>query len=132
MTTADNDGSDVLTIAAPVRPAWMIFVDNGDGTGNLTGTPRGSDVGNHPVTLRTRDGVVTADQSFTVTVTAAAEGPVIMILGNNPFGILQNGNFATVDPGATASDPQDGDLTHLIMVDTSQLDTRVPGAYVVT
>ena len=36
--TADVDG-DVLTIVAGTLPSWMTFVDNGDGTATLSGTP---------------------------------------------------------------------------------------------
>ena len=36
-----------------------------------------------------------------------------------------------VDPGATARDPEDGDLTDLIVRDASDLDTATPGVYLI-
>ena len=51
--------------------------------------------------------------------------PIITMLGNNPLQVSQNTTFT--DPGATAYDQEDGDITAKIvkggMVDTSRLGT---------
>ncbi len=55
--------------------------------------------------------------------------PVITILGANP--LEWEAGIAYVDPGATASDIVDGDLTNAIQVDAN-VNVLVPGDYTVT
>ena len=60
--------------------------------------------------------------------------PTLTLLGRGP-GPQRNEvlvNSVWVDPGATAEDPEDGDLTDDISRDASSLDTTVPGVYRVT
>jgi hypothetical protein len=64
LTATDPDG-DNISLSAPVLPAWLNFNAN---TGVLSGTPTNANVGVHGVTLRAGDGLLTADQTFTVTV----------------------------------------------------------------
>jgi hypothetical protein len=45
-----------------------VFVDNGDGTAPLTGTPGVGDIGTHSVSLQVSDGDLTSTQNFTITV----------------------------------------------------------------
>jgi hypothetical protein len=75
VTATDPDVGDILAIIAPTAPAWLNFVDNGDGTATLTGTPAAGDVGDHNVSLEVSDGADTAQQSFTITVEAAPPPP---------------------------------------------------------
>ncbi len=71
--TTDPDVGDVLTITAPTLPGWLGLNDNGDGTADLSGTPGGADVGEHPVTLRVVDnGGLVDTQTFSITVSAIA------------------------------------------------------------
>ncbi|KKU78911.1 MAG: Lipoprotein [Parcubacteria group bacterium GW2011_GWA2_47_7] len=56
-------------------------------------------------------------------------GPVITLLGANPMSIAVGTVF--VDPGATAYDPQDGDITSLIVV-TGSVNSSSAGAYTLT
>ena len=80
IATADPD-FDAVNITATTLPAWLALTDNGDGTGALRGTATGSEVGNHPVGLQVRESArapgLTANQQFTLRVTAAPTGPVI-------------------------------------------------------
>jgi hypothetical protein len=55
--------------------------------------------------------------------------PVITLLGANPLVFVQGGTFT--DPGATAFDSRDGDLTASIVV-AGTVDGNVPGDYPVT
>jgi hypothetical protein len=127
--THDPD-DESARIESSSLPAWLTLVDHGDGTATLSGMPGGADVGDHAVTLRAIDSTkLTAEQSFTLTVVAAADEPVIEILGANPYSVTQGQAF--VDPGATASDAQDGDLTAAIVTE-SNVNTGVPGTYEVT
>lgn len=55
--------------------------------------------------------------------------PVILLIGNNPINITQGDMFT--DPGATATDAEDGDLTANIIV-TGKVDTATMGTYAIT
>jgi len=66
--------------------------------------------------------------SRTVTVQDTTP-PVITLTGDNPQ-VIEAGS-AYVEMGAMATDNRDGDLTNAIVIDTSQMDTSVPGSYVV-
>lgn len=64
-----DDNGDSLTITAPTLPAWLTFVDHGNGTATLSGTPSNAHVGQYPVGLRVTDSKGTfAEQEFAITV----------------------------------------------------------------
>ncbi|ABS06337.1 putative Ig domain-containing protein [Shewanella baltica] len=72
---SDTDVGDVLTLSAVTKPSWLSF---NAATGVLSGTPSNADVGAHPVTLRVTDtDGLTADQSFSITVTNVNDAPTI-------------------------------------------------------
>jgi len=57
--------------------------------------------------------------------------PVITILGDNPLTVIQGSTFT--DPGATAQDQEDGDITaHIIIGGSTITPVTVPGTYVIT
>ena len=129
ITTEDIDGDNVSILDTSV-PAWLTLTDNGNGTGELRGTPTGADLGVNGVTLTVRDpSLASNDQAFNINVSAGAGIPVITILGDNPATVGLNQPY--VDAGATASDPEDGDLTGAIVVD-NPVDTSIAGDYFVT
>ncbi len=68
--TVDIDG-DSLTVSATTKPVWLTVVEETTAAFVLQGTPTGSDVGDHAVTLRVEDpdGAFN-EQSFAVTVSA--------------------------------------------------------------
>lgn len=69
-TDYSGDAQD-LVISAPTAPTWLTFVDNGDGTALLSGTPALADVGNHSVELFVTDGQGLNDTlTFLITVEA--------------------------------------------------------------
>jgi hypothetical protein len=131
-TAADPD-SDGLRITALLLPDWLTFSDNNDGTATLTGTPRGAEVGSHPVELQVEESApapgLAAQQSFVITVSAAADGPIVELLGAATVTITQGDEYT--DAGATAWDLQDGDLTAQIAVD-NPVDSGTPSTYTVT
>ena len=57
------------------------------------------------------------------------EAPVITLLGDNPLQVECGTAYS--DPGATASDDLDGDISGSIVVDASAVNTSVTGSYVV-
>lgn len=126
----DPDG-DPVDLRAGTLPSWITFTNNGDGTGELLGFPMAAQIGMHAVELFAEGeaGVTAASQTFTIVVNAAVDGPVITIIGNPQIVIRQSESY--IDPGATAMDPQDGDLTSAIVVD-NPVNTQVLGAYTVT
>ena len=56
--------------------------------------------------------------------------PVIALLGDNPLELTVGDTFT--DPGATATDDVDGDITASIIVGGDAVDTNVEGSYVLT
>jgi predicted secreted protein len=59
VTTAGYPATTVLTLAGPL-PAGLSFVDNGDGTGTLSGTPLTGSGAQYPVTITATNGIGTA------------------------------------------------------------------------
>jgi surface protein with Ig-like domain/VCBS repeat protein/putative Ig domain-containing protein len=130
--TVDDPDGDGVAITAPTLPAWLTLTDNGDGTATLVGTPVGADIGDHPVDIQAVDDSaagLTANQVFSIAVTAAADAPVITLNGNASVTITEGNAYN--DAGATATDAQDGDLTAAIVVD-NPVNTGTPATYTVT
>uniref|UniRef100_E6XGC6 Outer membrane adhesin like protein n=1 Tax=Shewanella putrefaciens (strain 200) TaxID=399804 RepID=E6XGC6_SHEP2 len=72
---SDADTGDVITLSAVTKPSWLTF---NAASGVLSGTPSNADVGMHPVMLRVTDtDGLTAEQSFTITVTNVNDAPSI-------------------------------------------------------
>lgn len=70
--------------------------------------------------------IIFAGAFFTSCNTEDTDGPVITILGDNPMTISLNSTWT--DPGATAEDDEDGDLTTSIVV-TDPVDKDLAGTY---
>ena len=62
--------------------------------------------------------------------TASLPNPVLTLLGADTITVECDAEF--VDPGATALDDADGDITDNIVIGNDQLDTSTPGEYLVT
>ncbi|WP_347332990.1 DUF5011 domain-containing protein [Marinimicrobium locisalis] len=60
----------------------------------------------------------------------ANQAPTVTLLGDTTISLTEGGTFD--DPGATATDNEDGDLSDAIVVDLGGLDANVPGTYTVT
>ncbi len=79
IVTNDVDPGATLILSADVLPTWLTLTDNGDGTGNITGTPLNENVGTNPVTLTVSDGVrVVATQIFDIEVANSNDAPYVM------------------------------------------------------
>jgi acyl-CoA thioesterase-1 len=131
--SAEDPDAANLQITALTLPNWLTLDDNNDGTATLNGVPTGAEVGTHTVELEARetgaDAGRAAQQSFIVRVSAAPEGPVITLIGDSTVTIAQGDMYN--DPGATASDLQDGDLTARIVTD-NPVESNVAATYAVT
>jgi hypothetical protein len=84
-------------------PSGVTFIDNGDGTATLAGTPATGTSGSYPVTITAANGVSPgASQSFTLTVSPATAAPVITSAGSATFAAGQAGTFAVTTTGSPA------------------------------
>jgi hypothetical protein len=63
---ATDADADVLVMSVPSRPDWMTFVDNGNGSLTLTGTP--DQEGQFEVVVEAFDGTGATDQTFSFNV----------------------------------------------------------------
>jgi len=105
---------------------------DGDLTSQIqtTGTVDTSIVGTYVVTYTVSDAAGnSASATRTVNVVTDTVAPVITLNGENPMDINLGGTY--VEPGATAVDNLDGDLTAQIEI-TGEVNTAVAGPYVVS
>ena len=79
-------------------PTGVSFVDNGNGTATLAGTPATGTAGSYPVTITAANGVGSpATQSFTLTVTATA---AITSSASTSFTSGSSGSFTVTSTGS--------------------------------
>ena len=69
ITATDAEG-DVLVITATTKPTWATFVDGGDGTAQVTGTPPTTSSLGFQFVISVSDGMFEDIQDFRVQVTA--------------------------------------------------------------
>ena len=55
LTATAPNPNDSLVIEVAMKPDWLVFTDNGDGTATFSGTPSIGDVGSHIVTVQATD-----------------------------------------------------------------------------
>ncbi len=101
----DYSGYDLLfdTYVTPISgqiPSWATFVDNGNGTGTLSGDPGRSGIGNAEVSIRASHGPDTAEQRFWLSILDGNEPPV----ASYGVGIWWEGREKTFD-GSYLYDP---------------------------
>jgi hypothetical protein len=58
--------------------------------------------------------------------------PEITLLGDNPIQIYISAGDSFTDPGATASDDTDGDISSKIVIGGDTVDSLIPGTYILT
>ena len=105
---SDEDG-DTLTYSAPTLPVWLTFNSE---TGVLSGTPMEIHVGDHNTTLKADDGLLAAQQSFTISVTPARDTIPPQVTAPLDIFIITNEALTEVNLGkASAWDEVDGSLT---------------------
>ena len=71
VTTSGNPTPSLAESGA--LPAGVTFTDNGDGTGTLSGTPQVGTAGPYPLTLTGTNSAGSTPQSFTLTISPAAQ-----------------------------------------------------------
>ncbi|HQL94640.1 MAG TPA: DUF5011 domain-containing protein [Candidatus Hydrogenedentes bacterium] len=93
----------------------------------VTGTVNTAVPGDYPLTYTADDGAGNSSEAVRVVRVTPGTPPVLVLLGDNPMTVECGAGFA--DPGATASDAEDGDLTGQITVEGT-VNFLEPGLYV--
>lgn len=109
--------------------------EDGDLTSSITvtGSVNAAVIGDYTLTYSVTDSgnkTSTADRTVLVRDGASNTAPVISLNGDASMTIASGDTW--VDPGASASDEEDGDLTATISVGGDVVDTSVEGTYQVT
>jgi hypothetical protein len=82
-------------------PTGVTFVDNGNGTGTLAGTPGTGTAGSYPITIGATNGVSpNASQSFTLTVNSSGTAPTITSANHATFTEGTAGSFTVTATGS--------------------------------
>ena len=79
-------------------PSGVTFVDNGNGTATLSGTPASNSAGSYPLTITANNGITpNATQSFTLTVNSA---PIFSSGSSTTFTVGTAGTFTVTASGS--------------------------------
>ncbi|MBW1295102.1 DUF5011 domain-containing protein [Aquimarina litoralis] len=92
----------------------------------VTGTVNANVVGTYQLTYTVSDAAGNQDSAVRTVNVVSDDPPVITIVGDNPLEISFGATFT--DPGATATDDIDGDITDQIQV-TGSVDVNTIGSY---
>lgn len=97
-TTGVPTVSTITAVDTPTLPASVTFVDNGDGTATLSGTPLAIDEGVYTLQISADNGLEPATQTFTLTI-GPATPPAITSADNATFIIGNAGTFTVTTTG---------------------------------
>ena len=98
-TSGFPSGATMVITETGALPSGVSFIDNGDGTATLSGTPGPTSAGSYPLSLNANNGVAPeATQSFTLTVEGA---PHFTSADNTTFVVGQAGSFGITATGST-------------------------------
>ena len=99
--TVTTSGNPVAALSETgALPSGVGFVDNGNGTAALSGTPAGGTRGSYPITITADNGVSpNGTQTFTLTVDAA---PTVTSANNTTFTAGSSGTFTVTTAGSPA------------------------------
>jgi hypothetical protein len=98
-------GSPAATVTeSGALPSGVTFVNNGNGTATLSGTPASGTNGSYPITITAANGVGSnATQSFTLTVNVPSVAPLITSAGSTTFTTGTAGSFSVTTTGSPAA-----------------------------
>jgi hypothetical protein len=63
-----SENGTMLSFSCGNLPNWLTFIDNGNSTGTLGGTPGVEDIGNYQIILTGKDGIYEVQQVFSIEV----------------------------------------------------------------
>jgi len=95
----------------------------------LTGLSSGTVYHFRVISLDNNSNVATSGDNLFTTVGVDTTPPVITLLGQNPITLTVGDTFT--DPGATANDNEDGNITPIV-IGGDTVDTSIAGIYVIT
>ncbi len=134
--TASSTQAVILSVATSTLPSWLSFNET---TKILSGIPTTSGV--FDITLNAKNSCGLDTQTLVLTISPYAcplndcgggkppiinTPPIITLIGANPATVIIGTSW--IDPGATATDLEDGNLTSKI-ISTGAINTNVLGTY---
>ena len=130
--TIDADTGTVTFINTSVN-SRNYFWELGDGTSSTLKNPINIyTAGEYIVTLKAINVAGAFDTSQATIVISDVGAPVITLLGDTTINIMLGGDPYT-DPGATATDDLDGDITaNIVVVGIDAVDVNTAGTYIIT
>ncbi len=125
-----NPGGDPLTPVLVDPPAHASFFQvMPDGTFDYTHD--GSETTSDSFTYRASDGVNESEvATVSLEITPINDAPRVQLIGQSTINIDRGAAYT--DPGATAEDPEDGDISDSINIGGDTVDTNTEGTYVIT
>lgn len=141
--TVTTSGNPAPAITASGTPAWITFVDNGDGTATLSGTAPSGAEGDHSMTITAANGVLpNAIQAFTlgvgcsVTITSAnsttffeGEAGTFLVTGTTTCSGTITWSTAGPLPGGVAFPAVDNGNAGATLAGTPDPGTAAAGPY---
>ena len=130
--TIDADTGTVTFINTSVN-SRNYFWEFGDGTSSTLKNPINNyATGEYIVTLKAINVAGAFDTSVATIVISDVGAPVITLLGDTTINMMVGGDPYT-DPGATATDDVDGDITaNIVVVGVDAVDVNTAGTYIIT
>ncbi len=128
--TVDSD-TRTVTFINTSENAQKYEWDLGDGTSSTLINPiKTYAIGSYTVVLKAKNVAGASDTFEDTIVFLDQDAPLITLLGDATINVTLGDAFT--DPGATALDEVDGDLTSNIVVGGDTVDTNTEGTYVIT
>ena len=131
-------------LSSPALPATITFVDNGDGTATLSGTPTPADEAHYTLTISATNAAGTATQTFALTLDSAPVDTTTTITSVSPSSSVVGGtvtiNFQVSPDSFSVNTPvgnvtvTDGthNCTASVAVGTCTITYTAPGAHTLT
>jgi len=127
VTASDVDVPTTLTYSTTSNPTNGVITSWDSATGDFVYTPNPNYNGPDSFTFVANDGTDDSNEAAVeITVNPVNDAPTITLIGADPLNLVEGDPF--VDPGATADDIEDGDITGSIIV-SGTVDTNTPGVY---
>jgi hypothetical protein len=125
-----NPGGDPLTPVVVDPPAHASFFQvMPDGTFDYTHD--GSETTSDSFTYRASDGVNESEiATASFEITPVNDAPQVRLVGQSTISIERGAVYT--DPGATAEDPEDGDISDSVVIGGDTVDTNAEGTYLIT
>ncbi len=125
LTVATTTAGTLLHVPNGSLPSYLTVTGS-----TVSGVPTAAGIVSIPLYVENPCGAESKTLTLTVLATTTPNTPpVITLVGTNPITLTTGATFT--DPGATATDAEDGNLTSSI-VTTGTVNTAVPGTYTIT